>query len=162
MPMRKFPKISRAQNKVLSGRRRLLQLSATLPVSLPVFSVLCAPKTNITYHLVKNQESAAGVIKGALVLVDSGINVFQTDGFYLYPDWGQPVVYEVRQTANRLAFHYPGNDKVLWVSGPEQSMARFSGRVEGILKAEELDTNKLLNSRLGQLQTLHVPPLPAV
>ena len=111
MPAQNFPEISKTPKQVSPGRRRLLQLSVTLPVSLPVFSVLASPDNNITYYLVNNQESATGIIKGAIVLVDSGINVFHGDGFYLYPDWGQPVVYEVRQKANRLAFHFPAANR---------------------------------------------------
>ncbi len=161
MPAQNFPEISRIQKQVSPGRRRLLQLSVTLPVSLPVFSVFASQDNKIAYHLVNNQASAAGVIKGAVVLVDSGINVFHGDGFYLYPDWGQPVVYEVRQKANRLAFHFPGSDRVLWELSPEQSMARFSGRVEGVLNSEEPDTAKLLNPGQDPLQALQVPRLPA-
>jgi len=160
MPTRNFPVDSKTIKHTSSARRRLLQLSVTLPISLPVFTASVSLGTRVSYHLVKNQESAAGVIEGAVVLVDSDINVFQGDGFYLYPDWGQPIVYEVRQKANRLAFHYPGNDLVLWELSPEQSMARFSGRVEGVVNSGEFGTGKLLNRALDQVQPLNVPRLP--
>ena len=67
---------------------------------------------------------------------------FEGGGFYLYPDWGQPIVYEVRQKASRLAFHYPGSDRVLWELSPEQSMARFSGRVEGVVNSGEARSSR--------------------
>jgi len=156
MPTLNFPELSKTPKQTSFVRRRLLKLSTTLVVSLPVFTASASRDSNIAYHLVKNQESATGVIKGAIVLVDTSINDFHGDGFYLYPDWGQPIVYEVRQKANRLAFHYPGCDRVLWELSPEQSIARFSGRVEGVLNSREAE----VAGKRDQLQALLVPRLP--
>ena len=67
MPTRNFPVDSKTIKHTSSARRRLLQLSVTLPISLPVFTASVSLGTRVSYHLVKNQESAAGVIEGAVV-----------------------------------------------------------------------------------------------
>jgi len=137
-------------------RRKLLRLTATLPVSLPVFSMQTqdAGHTRMIYPL----NSPAGMSTahyGSVVLADTAVNKFRGDGFYLYPDWGSPVVYEVKQRGNRLFFHYPGKAKCLWQISPSSQEARFCGLVTGIL-----DKSVYAIEEADNLQLLHVPERP--
>lgn len=138
-----------------TSRRRLLRLAAALPASLPVFALaLTDAPGRYAYHPVENR--FGGVPDGAIVLVDEETATFSGDGFYLYPDWGTPVVYEVRATAGGLAFHYPGRPEVLWRLAGGLAGVRFSGRVEGVIDAAGLRHLAQQHS----LHPLHVPELP--
>ena len=142
-------------------RRKILKLAGALPVSLPVLTFARgAVKGSLAYHMVNNQVTASGIRAGTLVLVDSAVNEFGGDGFYLYPDWGSPVVYEVKARAGKLAFFYPGQGSPLWEMHPGHDNSRFSGRVEGILRMHtdlEEDTARLA---VQGIPLLDVPALP--
>lgn len=123
----------------MTSRRLVLKLAAAIPAALPVFGIAAGAGSTLKYHLVREQISAAGVQAGTLVLVDTGVSSFAGDGYYLYPDWGRPVVYEVKRRGDRLDFHYPGGGKPLWHMSAAHADARFSGRVEGIVDTD-MDT----------------------
>lgn len=143
------------------ARRKLLKLAATLPVSLPVFNVIAGEDVHsLSYHLVKNQVTGAGIQEGALVLVDSFTRGFSGDGFYLYPDWGNPVVYEVRSQGNSLVFYYPGLGDPLWEMAAAHDGVRFSGRVEGVVNFQPADAPGMLAQ--ANLRVLEVPALPGI
>lgn len=113
-----------------TSRRLLLKLTAGLPLALPVFDAVAADQGGLSLYPVRHQPATPA---GAIVLVDRDITGFAGDGYYLYPDWGKPVVYEVRDSAGDLAFHYPGAGEPLWVMAAGNGRVRFSGRVEGVL-----------------------------
>lgn len=117
-----------------SSRRTLLKLAVALPVSLPVFDVVAAVDHGAqAVYPVQNQPRSATVSTGAIVVIDRTVTAWDGDGYYLYPDWGQPVVYQVRRQGNKLAFHYPGNDTPLWHMASGDGKVLFSGRVDGVL-----------------------------
>jgi hypothetical protein len=122
---------------LLHARRKLLKLAASLPVSLPVFQVLADNRrADLHIYAVFDQPGQAEARSGAVVLVDSAVKQFQGEGYYVFPDWGKPVVYEVRQKNRMLEFYYPGGDKPLWQMSSGNPQAVFSGRVEGLLSAD--------------------------
>lgn len=138
------------------SRRRLLKIAAGMPISLPVFKALASESSStLSFHKVKNQFTAQGIKQGTIVLVDNNIQEFLGDGFYLYPDWGQPIVYEVKKRGNSLSFHYPGLERELWQVSVNHQNARFSGRVEGVL-----DANEQSHSGFESLAALDVPEFP--
>lgn len=130
------------------SRRKFLKLATAIPVSLPVVGVLAnevlADTGGASLHVypVSSQPGQTGTRAGAIVLVDSDVKHFQGTGYYLYPDWGNPVVYEVRANNNLLAFYYPGGDRPLWQMSSGSTQAVFSGRVEGVL-ATHSDLEKI-------------------
>jgi hypothetical protein len=65
---------------------------------------------------------------GDRVLADSSAIHFSGAGLYLYPAWGQPRLYEVRASANRLEFRNPGSGQLLWTQSADFDSA-FAGRV---------------------------------
>jgi hypothetical protein len=135
-------------------------MATGIPISLPIFKVLATEEqATLSYHRVKNQMTAEGIKQGTVVLVDTDVNDFDGNGFYLYPDWGQPLVYEVRKKDNSLTFHYPGLDKVLWQLSANHRDARFSGRVEGVLDLTQQSQAKWQVS-LESMSVLDVPELP--
>lgn len=143
---------------MMPSRRSLLKIATGIPISLPIFKVMATQDlATLSCHRVKNQITAEGIKQGTVVLVDKDINEFDGNGFYLYPDWGQPLVYEVRKKGNRLAFHYPGLDKVLWQSSANHQNAGFSGRVEGVL-----DLAQQSRTSLESVPVLEVPALPII
>lgn len=149
-------------------RRILLKLAAALPVSLPLVKLHAGTGNGILkYRLVKNQVTGSGIQAGAMVLADCSVNTFAGDGFYLYPDWGNPVVYEVKARGGRLAFHYPGADSALWETSANHKDNRFSGRVEGVAAWEPDDPRFTAGPAANGLQvldlirgSLEVPELP--
>jgi len=146
------------------SRRTFLTLATSLSVSLPIFTLQARPAAKeFAYHLVDKQFTANGIKQGALIIVDELITEFVGDGFYLYPDWGKPIVYEVRKINGQLAFYYPGmapGQKPLWSASLQQKQGSgFSGRVEGILgdtAAEVLEKYSQTPYRL--LQVPESPP----
>lgn len=141
-------------------RRRLLKLAASIPVSMPVLGLAKSSDQDLfSYYPLKNREMPAKISAGRVVIVDDSIGVFSGDGFYLYPDWGSPVVYEVKRQGSILSFYFPGHDKSLWQMNAANDGARFSGRVEGIL--DEGDARDELFSTVHELRLLKVPDLPA-
>lgn len=143
-------------SSIMPSRRSLLKMATGISISLPILNVMATedPAT-LSYHRLKNQMTAEGINQGTVVLVDKAINEFDGNGFYLYPDWGQPLVYEVRKKGNRLTFHYPGVNKVLWQLSANHQNARFSGRVEGVL-----DLAQQSRASLQSMPALDVPELP--
>jgi hypothetical protein len=115
---------------------------------------------SLAYHLVSSQVTVSGVRAGTLVLVDSAVSEFAGDGFYLYPDWGNPVVYEVKARSEKLAFYYPGQELPLWEMLPGQDSSRFSGRVEGILSMHPEAESDIAGFAAQGIQQLDVPKLP--
>jgi hypothetical protein len=124
-----------------------------------VYSLAVEDKNTLYYHVVKNQVTAAGVKPGTLVLVDSQVNSFQGDGYYLYPNWGTPVVYEIKARQGNLIFYYPGMETPLWKITANTSTV-FGGRLEGVV-GQVLD-DAAINGMPGmdKFQKLTIPTLP--
>lgn len=137
-------------------------MATSLSVSVPLFSLQAKPAANeFAYHVLEKQITADGIKQGALVIVDELVTEFSGDGFYLYPDWGKPIVYEVRKRNDQLAFYYPGmsmGQQPLWSVSRQLQECRFSGRVEGILE----DTSAALLEKYSHppFRQLQVPELP--
>jgi len=144
----------------MTSRRLVLKLAAAIPAALPVFGIAASVGSTLKYHLVREQVSAAGVQAGTLVLVDTGVSSFTGDGYYLYPDWGRPLVYEVKRRGDRLDFHYPGMGTPLWAMSAAHADARFSGRVEGIVDTDMYPQARLPNPGSNNIRVLEVPELP--
>jgi len=145
------------------SRRRLLKLAGSLPLALPVITLAQGSNdSGLAFLRVQNQVTATGVHKDTMVIVDASVTTFDGNGYYLYPDWGQPVVYEVRLQNARLAFYYPGTSQRLWSMTSVPAVSMFSGRVEGILNidGDEAHLNQLVTAR--NLQRLEVPTFPAI
>lgn len=139
-------------------RRCLLKLAAALPVSLPLYAVADGANRHLVRHPIASTGCGHNIEAGAVALVDTSVTQFSGPGFYLYPDWGKPVVYEVRMAGERLAFHYPGENAALWhiaSDSKDTEQVLFSGRVEGIVAADTLCADELAN-----LRVLSVPALP--
>ena len=138
-------------------RRQLLKLAAALPGGLPVFGLAAGGEADgFSYYLVKNQVTGTGVRAGALVLVDAGVGRFAGDGYYLFPDWGTPAVYEVKARGNALVFYYPGGGRPLWTISAAHADARFGGRIEGML--DDNMPQDMLTA--ASLRVLEVPERP--
>lgn len=137
---------------VSASRRQLLKLTSAVPLSLPVLAWADVQPQALAVHEVVAQPTAAGLVRNTLVLVDTGITTHAGDGYYVYPDWGNPVVYEVRARDGRLAFHYPGSGKALWTMAANTPV-QFSGRVEALVAETSSNT-------VASMPALSVPALP--
>jgi len=139
----------------VASRRQLLKLASGLPLSLPVLALADVLPDTLALHAVASQPTEAGAVRDTLVMVDTGITNFAGDGYYVYPDWGNPVIYIVRARAGRLAFHYPGSNldsnKPLWTMAANTPL-HFSGRVEALVDARMATP--------VSLPVLSVPALP--
>jgi hypothetical protein len=152
----------------LSGRsrRKFLKLISALSASLPVVNVKAGDSRQLTYslvyYIVKNQHSAKGVQAETIVLVNPKVIDFTGDGYYLYPAWGSPAIYDVRQDLKKekhsLVFYLPGSNKPLWEIAMSEKEKQFSGRVEGLVdNASQLTRLKVPGITFN---TLTVPALP--
>jgi len=146
---------------ISQGRRKFLKMTASLAplsYSVSVFSLEEKPGGSTTLHYVEKQYTDEGIREGAVVVVDTSVNTFEHDGLYLYPDWGKPVVYDVRRSGEQLAFYYPGaagNAMPAWCVTDKRGAKIFSGKVEGMLEPESVKHVKTAN-----LSWLQVPELP--
>lgn len=136
-------------------RRSLLKLGAAVPLGLAVWS----PGVNagsLAYLEVRDVFDQPAFAPGDHVVADTAQTGFAGEGLYLYPDWGTPRVYQVREaSAGRLVFSRPGCGSVLWT---QTGAPRFAGRAVGLVKAGERGRLRLLH---GACAALQVPELPA-
>lgn len=144
------------------GRRKFLKMTASLAplsYSVSVFALEGKSSDSTTLHFIEKQYTNEGIREGAVVVVDTSANTFEHDGLYLYPDWGKPVVYDVRRCAEQLAFYYPGapeNAIPAWHITEKRGAKLFSGKVEGILETESIK-----HFETDNLSWLQVPEYPA-
>lgn len=138
----------------LLSRRKLCQLAVSLPISAPLAGIAFAEShSDFSYIRVNNDAALPFLSKGDFALVDSEVTIFTGDGLYIYPDWGNPVIYEVRlNSENTMEFYYPGKQKILWKINSNNPDARFAGRVTGRVTAEFIATDATT--------ILQVPELP--
>ena len=131
---------------------------APLSYSVSLFALEEKPGDSTTLHFIERQFTDEGVREDAVAVVDTSVTTFKHDGLYLYPDWGKPVVYDVRSYGEQLAFFYPGaseNAIPAWRIIDKRGAKMFSGKVEGILESESVKHFKTTN-----LSWLQVPELP--
>ena len=88
---------------------------------------------------------------GEGLLVDTRTGVFQGEGVYLYPAWGQPRPYLVReeavQGAIQLGFYHPLTRALMWrhsLAGDRQ----FAGHLAGQLSVAEVAASRIPMLRL--------------
>ncbi len=108
------------------NRRRLLQYTGAgcALVALPAIAAATALRA---YH-VQDAVALPRFKAGDLVVADTGVTQFAGAGLYLYPAWGQPRLYEVRATGDRLEFRNPGSGVLLWTQSASFDSS-FAGRV---------------------------------
>ena len=149
---------------ILSGhtRRKFLKLVSALTASLPVVNLKATENKGFVYYIVKNQHSETGVQAETIVLANHKVKEFSGDGYYLYPAWGSPAIYEVRQDESNdkrsLVFYYPGSIRPLWKMALTKNEIHFSGRVEGLLD----NASQLAGLKAGGIKfsPLTMPALP--
>jgi hypothetical protein len=152
----------------LSGRtrRNFLKLVSALAGCLPVVNIKAGDhrplSSPLAFYLVKNQHCVAGVQAETIVLANPEVSNFSGDGYYLYPAWGTPAIYNVRQNVmnekHSLVFYYPGSNKPLWEMTMSEKERQFSGRVEGVVDNVSQLTG--FKSAGITLSNLTVPALP--
>jgi hypothetical protein len=143
-------------------RRQLLRLSA-LSVSLAApfsamrpFARAAAPGGVLAFTEVRDAGAAPLIEAGDHLLIDTAQMAFSGEGLYLYPDWGRPRAYRVRETVpGRLGFFDPARPALLW-SMPAAA-SRFAGRVSGRLAARDEQAIAFLHAAYSELS---VPEFP--
>ncbi|MDG2175550.1 MAG: twin-arginine translocation signal domain-containing protein [Gammaproteobacteria bacterium] len=149
-----------------STRRNFLKLVSALAGCLPVVNLKAGDHRQLSsplaFYLVKNQHSATGVQAETIVLANPEVSNFTGDGYYLYPAWGTPAIYNVRQDVmnekHSLVFYFPGSNKPLWKMAISEQERQFGGRVEGLV--ENISQLKRLKVAGITLRNLTVPVLP--
>ena len=140
------------------SRRKLCGLAAGAPVFLPVFGLAAARTGKDVLFRVDNSHADPVIRRGSMLIVDTTISGFAGDGLYIYPDWGNPVVYEVTCGNNGyLEFRYPGKQNLLWRMRQDASLAVFSGKATACLAPDEAARAV----QLFMMSELQVPVLPA-
>ena len=128
------------------GRRRLLQYTGA-GCALAALPAIASAGTSLRAFQVQDAVALPRFNMGDLVVADTSIGRFAGAGFYLYPSWGEPRLYEVQGTAGRLEFRNPGSGMLLWTQSASLDSG-FAGRV-------------LDRPDLAGLPALAVPRLPA-
>ena len=144
---------------VCASRRKICRLAAGIPFALPIYRLSAADSTAEPLCFIRLDTAAArhSLQADSLVLVDTRVTRFEGDGLYVYPDWGKPVVYEVRGDGRGgLEFFYPGSNKRLWRMNAGNPAAHFSGRAAGWLLPGQTPGPALAN----HFTELQVPSLP--
>jgi hypothetical protein len=88
---------------------------------------------------------------GSWLLADTALTVFDGEGLYLYPSWGQPRAYHITRTPAQgmlvnLEFRNPASGELLWTQSLRGEM-KFAGKVCGHVEDA------------GTLAGLHLAPL---
>lgn len=136
-------------------RRHLLTLSL-LPAGLPLARAVRGGTADA--FVAVSDGAAAPLFKaGDHLLADPLSTAFAGAGLYLYPDWGRPRAYLVRETApGVLGFFSPAGRRLLWTM-PARG-ATFAGRVTGWLPARDEAGIALLYARHSELFVPELPP----
>jgi hypothetical protein len=109
------------------NRRRLLQYTG-VSCALAALPAMAGASTSLRAYEVRDAVALPRFKAGDRVVADTSISHFAGAGLYLYPAWGQPRLYEVRSTVNRLEFRNPGSGQLLWTQSASLDSA-FAGRV---------------------------------
>lgn len=146
------------------ARRQLLKLATALPLSLSGYKGVAANNTEtdsvISFLEVKDEVAAPVLKQGDHVLLDTGVNFFKEEGVYLYPTWGRPRAYLVKEGPKGvLCFYNPGQKNVLWTMESRIEEELFAGRAIGVLAA---DSTEQINRLVTEYSLLNVPELPVV
>lgn len=144
-------------------RRRLLQYSLGMPLCLPTFLTAKAYSgisndQAVSFVEIKNDLAAPIISCGDYLLVDTQVTSFQGNGIYLYPDWGQPGTYEIKNESNGvLGFYYPGQETRLWTLTANENETLFAGQA---LRTVSFNSQQQSLDVLEKYDALHVPSLP--
>jgi hypothetical protein len=131
------------------NRRQLLQYTGA-SCALAALPPLTGAAAQLRAYQVQDRVAAPRFEIGDLVVADVDVGKFTGPGLYLYPAWGQPRLYDVQATGDRLHFRNPGSGQLLWTQSANLDSA-FAGRVLDRLESATV---------LATLPDLAVPRLP--
>jgi hypothetical protein len=140
-------------------RRHFMRLGLAGSLMLPGLALgRDSTPESMRWLRVNDAWAAPVATTGDWLATDAGITVFDGEGLYLYPAWGQPRPYLVRSAgpdaACLLEFCNPGTGQVLWT---DTQHVHFAGRVCGLVPAQ-IET---WLGHLPQRRLLELPRLPA-
>lgn len=131
------------------NRRRLLQYTS-VGCALAALPAVATAAASLRIYQVQDTLALPRFKAGDLVVADTSVTQFVGAGLYLYPAWGQPRLYDIQATADRLEFRNPGSGMLLWNQSASLD-STFAGRVPNGLESADL---------VAGVPDLTVPRLP--
>ncbi len=140
------------------GRRGLLKALGVsgLALGLPERRVAAEMGLeNVYFYLVRDD---AHIIHGlgTCLVVDAACRHFVGNGLYLYPDWGSPQVYLVRETAPGILQFSTPEGTPQWQLRARPDQVPFSARVVVSLPSGSIESREIMTT-IPRLQVPHLP-----